>query len=344
MGVKTKMLLRVATPIVIGVTVFALLFHDDFSAASWSEIRWTPLSIWAIALAWLCMIGRDFGLTWRFRTLTGKDLSWVNAARVDLMCEFTSAITPTAVGGSAMGMVYLNHEGVNFGRAAILTMTTLFLDELFFVVACPIICLLLPSGALFGFTSGYFGEGIKLAFWIVYGGLVVWTSVLFIGIFLKPRAVKKVFVWLFSLKWLRRWLPAIEKMTDNLLATSDDLRSRKLSWWFRVFGATALSWCSRFLVVNALFMGLVPDAPQFVVFCRQFVIWVVLIVSPTPGGSGLSEWLFTEYYGDFVGGTGVALVVALLWRVVSYYIYLLLGLCILPSFLTPRKTLKTKPH
>lgn len=332
------MLLRVAVPVVIGAVVFVWLFHDDFSAETWQAVKWTPLSILAIALAWMCMVGRDFGLTWRFKTLTAGDLSWINAARVDLMCEFTSAITPTAVGGSAMGMVYLNHEGISFGRAAILTMTTLFLDELFFVVACPVICLLMPQGALFGFSSGdTFGEGIKLAFWLVYSGLVAWTCILFLGIFVKPQAVRHFFLKIFSLKLLRRWHDSIDRMTQNLVATSSDLRGRPIKWWASVFGATALSWCSRFLVVNALFMGFAPEAPQLTVFCRQFVIWVVLIVSPTPGGSGLSEWLFTEYYGDLAGGSGVALVLALLWRLVSYYIYLVLGLCILPSFLTPRK-------
>lgn len=324
MGAKARMMIRVAVPVIIGAVVFVWLFHDDFTAETWSAVRWTPLSVTAIALAWLCMIGRDFGLTWRFRTLTAKELSWGNAARVDLMCEFTSAITPTAVGGSAMGMVYLNHEGIDFGRAAILTMTTLFLDELFFVVACPVICLLVPDGALFGFSTGDFGQGIKIAFWLVYAGLVLWTAVLFFGIFIKPHAVRSFFLKLFSLKWLRRWQASVDNMTANLVATSADLRERPLRWWGKVFAATGVSWCSRFLVVNALFMGFAPEAPQATVFCRQFVIWVVLIVSPTPGGSGLSEWLFTEYYGDLVGGAGVALVLALLWRLVSYYIYLLL--------------------
>ena len=52
--------------------------------------------------------------------------------KVDMMCEFTSlAVTPTPVGGSAMGMVYLAHEGIDFGRAATLTLTTFFLTNCF---------------------------------------------------------------------------------------------------------------------------------------------------------------------------------------------------------------------
>ena len=59
-----------------------------------------------------------------------------------------------------------------------------------------------------------------------------------------------------------------------------------------VFGATALTWTSRYLVVNALFLGFVPAANQLVVFARQFVVWVVLMVSPYPRRQWeSSEWL-----------------------------------------------------
>lgn len=333
-------LLRVLLPVLIGMAVFVWLFHDDFTAETWKSVAWTPASVFAIVLAWLCMAGRDFGLSWRFKTLAGADLDWRGAIRVDMMCEFTSAVTPTAVGGSAMGMVYLNHEGIDIGRAATLTMTTLFLDELFFVLVCPVICLLMPMSDLFGFGEGGFAEGIKIAFWTVYAGLVLWTALLFTGIFLKPRAVRRFLLWTVSNGRLRRWYPAADRMTANIVATSAALRGHTSLWWAKVFCATALSWCSRFMVVNALMYGFAPHAPQLTVFCRQFVIWVVLIVSPTPGGSGLSEWIFTEYYSDLTGSAGVALVLALLWRVVSYYIYLLVGLMVLPSFLTPRKRLK----
>ena len=84
-----------------------------------------------------------------------------------------------------------------------------------------------------------------------------------------------------------------------------EVNSRSVRWWFDAFAATALTWSSRYLVVNALFWGFVPGADQLVVFGRQFVVWVVLMVSPTPGGSGVSEWLFTEYYGDLLHNTSM---------------------------------------
>lgn len=71
---------------------------------------------------------------------------------------------------------------------------------------------------------------------------------------------------------------------------------------------------------------------MLLVFCRQFVVWVVLMVSPTPGGSGISEWLFANYYGDLIGNIGIAAILALVWRLFSYYIYLVIGMALLPAY------------
>lgn len=343
-SMKNSMILRIIAPVVIGVAVIAWLFHREFSVNELQLIHFTPHVVCAILFAWLFMVGRDFGLTWRFRALTDGELSWRQALRVDMLCEFTSCVTPSAVGGGAFGMIYLNREGLALGRATTLMMTTIFLDELFFVIACPIIALLIPHDKLFGFGHGNdtFTLGLEIVFWCVYGVLFAWTLILFFGIIAKPHGVKIVLTKLFRLPILRRWEYKIVEVTDNMVATSIQLKRKPLKWWLETFGASALSWTSRFLVVNALFWGFVPCSDQLVVFGRQLVVWVALMVSPTPGGSGVSEWLFTEYYGDMIAGAagaGIALIIALFWRLISYYVYLVIGVCLLPGFFS-RKNAK----
>ncbi len=328
---------KVLVPVLIGLGVVAWLFHREFNADVWTTIHFDPRVIACIALAWLCMAGRDFGLTWRFRSLTDRDITWWQALKVNFMCEFTSAVTPSAVGGSSLGMIFLHHEGIALGRATTLMMTTLFLDELFFVVACPLIVAFIPYDELFGFSHTKFEVGLKLVFWIVYAILFAWTLILFFGIILRPQGVRKALIWLFGLRPLRRWRASVEALGDNMVATAASLRTRSWRWWGEAFFATALTWTSRYLVVNALFLGFVPGADQLVVFGRQFVVWVVLMVSPTPGGSGVSEWLFTEYYGDMLHNTSVALIIALFWRIITYYVYLIVGVFLAPSMLNPRK-------
>ena len=107
---------RLVVPAAIGMAVVVWLFHNEFSIQVWQQIHFTSRVIICIALAWLFMGGRDFGLMWRFRTLSDGQLSWKQAAKVNFMCEFTSCITPSAVGGSSLGMIFMHHEGINLGR------------------------------------------------------------------------------------------------------------------------------------------------------------------------------------------------------------------------------------
>lgn len=336
-------LLRAVVPALIGVGVVVWLFVDDFNPRAWQLLSFNWHTVVALAAAVIFVMGRDFGLAWRFKTITDGDLSWRRAFRVDIMCAFTSAITPSAVGGSALAIFYLNREGVSVGKATTLTLTTLLLDELFFVVFCPLLVLLLPLDQLFGATADdALLHSIRVVFWLVYAGIVAWTAILFTGIIARPDWLERAVNRLFSIRLLRRWQRGATEMTGNMRATSAWVRTRSRRWWLNVFGATTLSWFSRYLVVNAIFWGLVPDASPILVFGRQFVVWVVLMISPTPGGSGVSEWLFTNYYGDLIGNVSVALVIATVWRLLSYYLYLFAGAVLAPSYFRSKKSTSDK--
>jgi len=56
-----------------------------------------------------------------------------------------------------------------------------------------------------------------------------------------------------------------------------------------------------------------------------------MLISPTPGGAGLAESAFETVLSDFVGNLGSEL--AILWRIVSYYPYIFIGVIILPRWL-----------
>ncbi len=327
-GLVWKMLI----PIAIGMAVVWWLFSREFDPSVWGTIRWDAATISCIVLAMIFMVGRDYGMSWRFRILTDRGLSWIQAVRVCLLCEFTSCVTPTTAGGSALGMLFLHREGIEFGKGTALMMTTLFLDNLFFVIMLPVFISMVPYSRLFSFSSHAFTVGLQSAFWGIYGLVLLWTVVLFLGIILKPHAIHAAVNRLFRFRWLRRWESKADGFAADMEATGRDIRHRSAGWWIKAFSATCVSWLSRFLLVNALFLGFAPQAPQLVVLARQFVVWVILMVSPTPGGAGISEWLFTTYYGDLLGVAGMALIIALFWRILSYYVYLLIGCFILPGW------------
>lgn len=330
---------KIFLPIAIGLGVVAVMFIHDAKKENLAEvfrsIDFSAWSLFCIFLGFMGMAGRDFGLSWRFRALTDHQLTWGQAFKTDFLCEFTSCVTPSAVGGSSMGMVFLNTQGIEFGRATTLMMTTLFLDELFFVLACPLVVLFTSVHDIFNSGDMEFTHGIEVTFWGVYAIITAWTIILYMGIIWRPTWIRSLLIKACKLKFLRRFSPKAEELGNNMVATSKMLKEKPLGFWAEVFGGTALSWTSRFLVVNALFLGFLPydDPYQWIIFAREFVLWVVLMVSPTPGGSGLSEWLFSNYYGDLVSTAGMALVMAVFWRIISYYVYLIIGAIIVPGWI-----------
>ncbi|MES0502864.1 lysylphosphatidylglycerol synthase transmembrane domain-containing protein, partial [Bacteroides fragilis] len=117
-----------------------------------------------------------------------------------------------------------------------------------------------------------------------------------------------------------------------LVLSSREMSQKSFTFWLKAFGITCLAWTSRYLVVNALLIAFTTSGSQLLAFVRQLILWVVMTISPTPGGSGVSEYMFREYYADFFDVAGMALVVAFVWRIITYYMYLLIGAIIIPGW------------
>jgi hypothetical protein len=58
-----------------------------------------------------------------------------------------------------------------------------------------------------------------------------------------------------------------------------------------------------------------------------------MMISPTPGGSGVAEYAFGELMISFSRSTLLIAALALLWRLISYFPYLVIGAIILPRWL-----------
>lgn len=336
MGKTTKKIFRpieIIIPVLIGIAVVAWLFAEDIGKIQFSEIVFSWRWIVAFAIAIIMIVGREWGYMLRYRLLTNSDLNNLQAFRVTMLCEFSSCITPSSVGGSSLAMVFMKREGINVGRGTAIVLITLFLDELFFVISCPLIFIFTPASTIFASISKTFGTGLQWTFWGVYALIAAWTIVLYIGIFHKPHYIKALLLWIFKLPVLKKWRGGIIEFGDHLVETSISTRNNSFKWWLKGFGATAISWISRYLLVSAIFYGIIGLSDEWLIFARQAVVWLLLLVTPTPGGSGISEWLFTTYYSDLVTNVGISLMIALIWRILSYYLYLIIGILVIPSWL-----------
>jgi len=341
---------KIILPVIIGLGVVFYLFIREYKPGSFSSLHFTYKAVFFLLLAFLFMACRDIGYMIRIRILTDYELTWRKAFRVIMLWEFTSAITPSAVGGTSVAILFVTKEGVSIGKSSAAVMTTSFLDELYFIAVFPLLLLFINAKALFiiggvsAQSTSYMNEFFYFAL-IGYFLKFVYIIILSYGLFINPRGLKWILLNIFKWPFLKKWRQGANKAGTEIIQSSMEMKSKPISFWIKTFSATFLSWSSRYLVVNALFMAFFIVSDHTLLFARQFVMQNMLLVSPTPGGSGFAEFIFSRYLRDFLPNGLIhieSLVVALafFWRLISYYPYLIMGSIIIPSWIK-RKFHKT---
>ena len=299
------------------------------------SIDWTWASTWWIVLAVIFTAFRDLGYIYRIRTLTDKHLGWRQGFDTIMLWEFASSLTPSVVGGSGIAMFIVSREGIPLGRSTAVVLVTALMDELFYVFTVPLVFLFVGMDSLFPpqLDNAFWGLPIKTIFWIGYAFILAMVASVFYAIFFRPRAFKYLLLQVFRLRFLRRWRPMVLKVGDDIVLASDELRGKRAGFWGRAFGATCFSWASRFLVVNCIAAAFFPVSDHLLLYARQLIMWVILLISPTPGSSGVAEVAFAGFFRDLFPVVGYIGAVAIVWRLLSYYLYLFMGVVILPRWL-----------
>ncbi|NSW95023.1 MAG: flippase-like domain-containing protein, partial [Bacteroidales bacterium] len=168
--------------------------------------------------------------------------------------------------------------------------------------------------------------------------ILLWVLLVGYGLFVNPVKIKNVILAIFRLPFLNKWKDQAEKAGDDIVESSRELKRQSWIFWLKAFIATFLSWTSRYWVVNALLVAFFTIDKHFLIFARQLVTWIMMIISPTPGGSGFAELILGRYISDalpvdLVHAGSIALAIAIIWRLISYYPYLIIGASIVPGWI-----------
>lgn len=331
---------RIVYPILIGLAVVVYMLANEVDGETLSLIEFSWYSLFWLSVALVMMIIRDLGYMARLRILTDGIFSWKKTFRIIMLWEFTSAITPSAIGGTSVAILYLNKEGLKIGKSSAVVMSTSFLDELYFILMFPLLILFLNINQLFMTDTLEHSLWLDSLLYFALVGYLVKTAyfiVLTYGLFWNPRGLKWLLLWIFKLPVLRKWKQGANQAGTDIIESSKELRRKPFWFWLKAFMATFWSWTARYWVVNVILLAFMFQGysitEHIMIFARQLVMWIMMLISPTPGGSGFSEWVFTKYLGEFLPSAGVATSMALIWRLISYYPYLLIGVFILPKWI-----------
>jgi len=194
------------------------------------------------------------------------------------------------------------------------------------------------------FTTSLQGTGISflndlaLIAGIGYVIIFLWVILVGYGLFFNPEAISRLINKIFSLPLLRRWKESAGRAGNDIIESSHELKRRPFSFWLKAMTATLLSWTARYWVVNAILVAFFTINHHFLIFARQLVTWIMMIISPSPGGSGFAELILGRYISDqipvdpVIAGS-IALAIAIIWRIISYYPYLIIGALLIPGWI-----------
>jgi len=350
-SIKDLKPVKIILPIILGLAVVFLLFYRNFNYEDLQAIKWAPSTIFYVLLAIAFVGGRHLFYMWRLRTLTEQKLSWWKTFEVVSIWEFSSSATPTMVGGTAVGLFVLIKEKIKSGEASTIIMSTIFLDSLFFLFSTALAWLYFGDLLLSPVSDSASGvSGISVAWRYIFISaftlMAGYTVLVGLGLFYKPTAIAAFLDKVTSIGFLKRWNKGARQLGSDFVAASVGLRKKSLwNFWMKGFLATWGAWSCRFIVViclivavinlrESVFVHTLGEINQYVLlYARQLVLYLILVVSPTPGGAGVAEGAFPAFYSDFIPARSIAVAIGMIWRWLTFYPYLILGAIVVPHWL-----------
>ena len=260
---------RIILPVVIGLAVIGWFISKEINTEVLNMLNFTWKSAFWLLIAWLCMVGRDLGYIIRIRILSDKDLSWKQAFRVIMLWEFTSSISPSTIGGTAVAVVFLHKEGISVGKSTAVVLATSFLDELYFVISLPLLILIVGKDTLF--TTSLQGTGIsflnELTLFATIGYIIIllWVVLVGYGLFFNPEGISKLINKIFCFPLLKKWKESAHKAGNDIIESSHELRKKPFRFWIKAMTATILSWTARYWVANAVIVAFFTIQEQILI-------------------------------------------------------------------------------
>jgi len=263
----------------------------------------------------------------RRRRWKRQRLKFSDSLKIVFASLFGACITPSQFGGEPIRIYLLNKKGLSVGDSTVVVFGERVFD--FFVV---MVGAFLGSLFLWHSTSSAILKAFCMFFGVVFClGVVAVTFCVS-----KPESVCGVFERIFSaierfaerssqgratLKRVReRAFQELENFCAAVVAIREEGRKVIL---FALFLSAAL-WTVDFCIPSLILLGLNAPPVWLFSFAAQFLLLVLVALPTTPGSSGVAEIGIASLYANVVG-MHILGVFTLLWRLVVYYLNLLIG-------------------
>lgn len=347
---KWRKVVLVILFILLNVVVIALAGFSEFgNSENATELVKVQINAWWLVPAIICFVVAVVIDIYKY-VLMSKRMSskenlakrdfWKVARRTVLLGRYYDNITPAAVGGQPFQIYHMRkHSGLSKGASTSIPIFGMISIQIAFIVIA-LICFIFGGIARENpvlLATAWFGL-LFYAFW----------PVMVAGTFLFPKAITRYIKWV--VKALARF-HIVKNREEVLTSVEDEVKeyARSVKLILKSRGLFV-----RVMIISLVYNFLIASIPFFVLtafggnvgfwscFATTIAVMSAVYFIPTPGNSGAAEGTFFIVFSAL--STGYIFWAMLVWRLFSYYIYIIMGLIIYFRMHFEKKSGRIKKH
>lgn len=325
MSRKNKIVLGIM--IAIGVCIVGYSLRDvpmSSLIANLKDLKWYWLLI-AFALMFLSLVCE--AIIVRFLLIKRyPDLRWRDILRVPMVEQLFNGITPFSSGGQPAQILALVQTGVDGGQATSILLMKFIVYQAMIVVNF-VVCM------LFGFHL-IAAKMHVMAILIAFGFLIHFSVIigLLMVMYWNKLTRKLVNACLKPLKWLPnkeiypKWKQKLDEKIDTFYQESLRLKRDKRAI-LKISLITLVQLMLYYVIPYFILLSLgVENVNIIEVTTLHVLIVMVISLFPIPGGTGGAEFSFDVIFSLYIHSNSKLVIAMILWRIVTYYFGMFLGM------------------
>lgn len=334
---KTWSLLFLLLNIVILGGVLIYQIHSEEGVPSISMLFDSNHNSWFMLMAIACFLLSEFLIAIKLNLLTirfNKKGNFGACLKGEFVCQYYSKLTPFSMGGQPFQVYTLNKQGIRANNALTVVSCNYVSHKLIYWIVSLFMMITIGTNSLVKSMSGK-DFGIVLILAIISLCVMTFYITFIILICLNKKVASKLID--ISLRLLSKL-----KIIKNRKLVYFKIMRPALSFQHKMKEFFKSKKLALFTLAFSLLIYLIQSSiPACIYFIFKPFNWLdlwrlvsiaVVIqlsfgVNPLPGGSGVAELSFYAVFGFLLDG-GLVFWALIIWRVLTYYIYLVVGFSI----------------
>ncbi len=279
---------------------------------------------WAIAIAILSILV-ETAKTVLLLVRTTKTFRPFVSYKSTAIEKFYDAVTPFSIGGQPFQIAYLHHYGVKAGVATSIPLAKTMMNMLSFVIIS--IIMLLTHLSLVN-ASSVFVIVLATISLVVITVLVAMIFTLSVSKKIAPKIIITILKVLAKLHLIKDYQTAFTRIMKEVLEYQKSIlyyAKSPLTMTILVILSVG-QWIIKASIPFVIYVAFTtnPTTGYFVIFTNFILCELASKIIPFPGGAGIAEISFSALFASLFSD-GTLFWAVLLWRILTFYIYLVQG-------------------